>query len=256
MIDPALFPPTPTRAAAVAERGTLSRAKQRRDCETAATAGETPAPAAAPGPVTGILLGYARVSTDDQRLDLQIAALTEHGVDRGRIYEEHVSGAKTRRPELDACLKALRPGDVLVVWRIDRLGRSLRELTAITEDLERRGIEFRSLHDRFDTTTAVGRLIFHMMAAFAEFERNLISERTRAGLKAARARGRRGGRKRKLTDRQVAMAKTLLAEHQELTHDQVAAQFRVSRATIYRELKRADELAQAKADAKAARAAR
>ena len=145
-----------------------------------------------------MLFGYARVSTDDQLLNLQTDAMEKAGVASERIYHEHVSGIKTKRPQLVECLRSLREGDVLIVWRLDRLGRSVPELIKIMLELQQRGIEFKSLSEAIDTSTATGKMIFHMLAAFAEFERNLISERTKAGLKAARARGHRGGRKSKI----------------------------------------------------------
>lgn len=185
----------------------------------------------APG---GLLIGYARVSTDDQKLDLQHDALAAAGVARERIYEEYISGARANRPQLDQCLKALRPGDVLVVWRLDRLGRKLRELAQITEELERRGVGFRSLNENFDTTTAGGRFIFHVMGAMAEFERNLISERTKAGLKAARLRGHRGGRPMKISRQKWRMIKAWIDDNPTDTYDAIAKEFGVSRSALYR----------------------
>lgn len=176
-------------------------------------------------------IGYARVSTDDQNLDLQRDALARAGC--AVIYEEHASGKNTDRPELGQCLKALRAGDTLVVWRLDRLGRSLTDLVRIVTDLEQRGVLFESLTERIETGSATGKLQFHIFSALAEFERNLTRERTLAGLKAARARGRLGGRKRKLTDRQVQQAKILLADPRVFVTD-VARSFGVSRMTIYR----------------------
>ena len=137
-------------------------------------------------------IGYARVSTDDRNLDLQKDALNKAGCQV--IYEEAASGKNSERPELDQCLKALRSGDTLVVWRLDCLGRSLRDLVQIVGDLEKREIAFESLMEKIETGSAAGRLVFHVFAALAEFERNLIRERTRAGLAAARARGRKGGK--------------------------------------------------------------
>lgn len=176
-------------------------------------------------------IGYARVSTDDQSLDLQRDALTRAGC--VTVYEEHASGKNADRPELKQCLKALRSGDTLVVWRLDRLGRSLTDLVKIVTDLEQRGVYFESLTERIETNTASGKLQFHVFAALAEFERNLTRERTLAGLKAARARGHLGGRKRKLTDKQVQQAKILLADPNVYVSD-VARSFGVSRMTIYR----------------------
>src|SRR5476649_927753 len=135
-------------------------------------------------------IGYARVSTDDQNLDLQRDALRLAGVES--IYEETASGKTVARRELDHCLKALRAGDSLVVWRLDRLGRSLPDLVHIIAGLEEKGIGFESIAEKIETSSAAGKLVFHVFAALAEFERNLIRERTRAGLVAARARGRVG----------------------------------------------------------------
>jgi DNA invertase Pin-like site-specific DNA recombinase len=182
-----------------------------------------------------MLLGYARVSTDDQKLDLQRDALIKAGVQPNHIYEDRLSGARSDRPGLDAVLKAARDGDTLVVWRLDRLGRTMVDLIKLVTDLEGRGVGFRSLTESIDTTTPGGKLIFHVFSALAEFERNLTRERTRAGLLAARARGRVGGRKRVMTERDVAVAKTLLREGS-LTVEEVAEQSGVSMATLYRYL--------------------
>jgi DNA invertase Pin-like site-specific DNA recombinase len=182
-----------------------------------------------------MLLGYARVSTDDQKLDLQRDALIKAGVQPNHIYEDKLSGARSDRPGLDAVLKAARDGDTLVVWRLDRLGRTMVDLIKLVTDLEGRGVGFRSLTESIDTTTPGGKLIFHVFSALAEFERNLTRERTRAGLLAARARGRVGGRKRVMTERDVAVAKTLLREGS-LTVEEVAEQSGVSMATLYRYL--------------------
>ena len=182
-----------------------------------------------------MLLGYARVSTDDQRLDLQRDALIGAGVSADHIYEDRLSGARSDRPGLDAVLKAARSGDTLVVWRLDRLGRTMVDLIKLVTDLEARGVGFRSLTENIDTTTSSGKLIFHVFGALAEFERNLTRERTRAGLLAARARGRVGGRKRAMTERDIAVAKTLLREGS-LTVEEVAEQTGVSMATLYRYL--------------------
>ena len=143
-------------------------------------------------------IGYARVSTEEQNTSLQIDALKNAGCKQ--LFEEKVSGKSKDRPELEVCLKVLREGDTLVVLRLDRLGRSLDHLVQTIRNLESRNIGFLSLTESIDTTNAGGKLIFHIFAALAEFERNIISERTKAGLKAARARGRKGGRKTKLTN--------------------------------------------------------
>lgn len=176
-------------------------------------------------------LGYARVSTDDQNLDLQRDALVRNGC--ATIYEEKMSGKTSERPELGQCIKALRSGDTLVVWRLDRLGRSLSDLIRIVTDLERRGIGFESISEKIDTATAAGKLIFHVFGALAEFERNLIRERTVAGLTAARARGRKGGRKRKLDERQIKEVRTLL-RNPDIPVKDVAKRYAVSRSTLYK----------------------
>ena len=176
-------------------------------------------------------IGYARVSTDDQHLDLQRDALMQAGC--GVIYEEEVRGKNTARPELDQCLKALRAGDTLVVWRLDRLGRSLPDLVKIVTDLEQRSIAFESLVEKFETGSATGKLIFQVFAALAEFERGLIRERTQVGLTVARARGRPGGRKPKLDEQQIREIKALLRDPDILVAD-VARRYGVSRTTIYK----------------------
>ncbi|TWQ48937.1 recombinase family protein [Xanthomonas vasicola] len=176
-------------------------------------------------------IGYACVSTDDQHLDLQRDALTRAKC--GTIYEEAASGKNAARPELEQCRKALRAGDTLVVWRLDRLGRSLPDLVQIVADLERQGVGFESLTEKIETGSAAGKLIFHVFAALAEFERGLIRERTQAGLAAARARGRVGGRKPKLDDQQVREIKALLRDPDIQVAD-VARRYGVSRTTIYK----------------------
>jgi DNA invertase Pin-like site-specific DNA recombinase len=153
-------------------------------------------------------IGYARVSTDDQTLDLQRDALKRAKC--RQIYEEHASGKTALRPELEACLKSLRKGDTLVVWRLDRLGRSLGDLIHLTTDLRSRGVNLESLTEKIETGSSAGKLIFQVFASLAEFERNLIRERTLAGLKAARARGRNGGRPRKLRTKDIQVIKALM----------------------------------------------
>ena len=180
------------------------------------------------------LIGYARVSTDDQLLDMQVDALLKAGCDPDLLFKEKVSGTKTKRVELQAMLRALRKGDVMVVYKLDRLGRSTRELFNIMEFLESKGVEFRSLTESLDTTSAMGKMVFRMFAVFAEFERDLVSERTKAGLKAARARGRRGGRPPKLSRKQATEAFEMLNTNPNITHNQVARMFGVARATLYR----------------------
>ncbi len=179
------------------------------------------------------LVGYARVSTADQNADLQADALTAAGC--VRVFTDHASGALDRRPQLDALLDYLRPGDVLVVWRLDRLGRSVRHLTDTVTALADRGVGFRSLTEGFDTTTAGGKLIFHVFAGLAEFEREIIRERTHAGLDAARARGRVGGRRPKMTPDKLATARALY-DGKAHTMAQIAEIIGVGRATLYRHL--------------------
>lgn len=179
----------------------------------------------------GHRVGYARVSTDDQNLDLQRDALTKSGCKV--IYEETASGKSAGRPELDHCLKALRDDDVLVVWRLDRLGRSLPDLVRIVTDLKQRGVGFESLTEKIETGSAAGKLIFHVFAALAEFERNVIRERTQAGLAAARARGRMGGRKPSLDAKQIREIRALLRDPS-ITVNDVAKRYGVSRTTVYK----------------------
>jgi DNA invertase Pin-like site-specific DNA recombinase len=180
-------------------------------------------------------IGYARVSTGEQTLDLQLDALQKAGC--GKIYQETASGAKAERPVLADVLGYLRKGDTLVAWRLDRLGRSLKHLIEVVAALAERGIGFKSLTEQIDTTTPGGKLIFHVFGALAEFERDLIRERTHAGLAVARARGRLGGRPRKLADpKQLELARTLYAGG-ETDIDTICAPLGISRATLYRYLK-------------------
>lgn len=179
-----------------------------------------------------MLLGYARVSTNEQDPQLQLDALEQVGVDR--IYTDHSSGAATARPQLDDMLRNARRGDTIVIWRLDRLGRSTKHLLELTADLDARGIGLRSLNEQIDTTTANGRLIFTLLAAISEFERQLLSERTSAGLQAARKRGRFGGRPRALTPQAEQAVIDLRDKGESVT--QIAATLRVSRATVYRAL--------------------
>jgi DNA invertase Pin-like site-specific DNA recombinase len=181
------------------------------------------------------LVGYARVSTGQQDLQLQLDALKAAGVSKANLYTDKISGSKTARPGLDQCLSQLKPGDTLVVWRIDRLGRSVRHLIDVVEDLRQRGVGFKSLRDgSIDTTTASGKLIFHIFTALAEFERSLIQERTRAGLSVARARGRLGGRPpMSLDDPRIQTAKKLHADKSMIVAD-ICKTLQVSRPTFYR----------------------
>ena len=176
-----------------------------------------------------MIIGYARVSTTDQNPQLQLDALAAAGCDS--VYEERVTGKFRERPELVSCLKTLRPGDALVVWKLDRLARSLKDLVEIVHELEEREVGFRSLTESIDTTSPGGRLVFHLFGALAEFEHSLIRERTLAGLQAARARGRKGGRKPVLTKADVRKAAAMLVDPQ-MTKTEVAQHFRVSRVTL------------------------
>ncbi|MGN2623428.1 recombinase family protein [Stutzerimonas balearica] len=176
-------------------------------------------------------IGYARVSADDQCLDLQRNALKQVRCDV--IYEEVASGKNTARPEFEQCLKALRTGDTLVVWRLDRLGRSLSDLVQIVTYLRQAGISLESLTERIETDSSDGELILDVFSALAEFERTLIRERTRVGLEAARARGRAGGRKPKLDSHQVREIKRLISDHN-IPVSQIAKRYKVSRTTIYK----------------------
>ena len=180
-----------------------------------------------------MLVGYARVSTQDQNPALQLDALNAAGCER--VFTEKASGAQRDRPELAAAFSYMRQGDSLVVWKLDRLARSLSQLIETVAHLESQGIGFRSLTEAIDTTTAGGKLIFHIFGALAEFERSVIRERTRAGLKAARERGRKGGRPPALSPSDLAAAKTMLRDPA-ITVVEVACRLKVSPATLYRHL--------------------
>ena len=175
-------------------------------------------------------IGYARVSTQDQDLRLQHAALEEAQCDK--IYNDKASGANASRDGLTLALDILRENDSLVVWKLDRLGRSVKDLVAIVCDLEQRGVHFKCLTDRIDTATPSGRFFFHVMASLAQMERDLAVERTRAGLDAARRQGRTGGRKRKMDDAKVTAAKQLLQDG--IPPREVARSLEVSVPTLYR----------------------
>lgn len=179
-------------------------------------------------------VGYARISTKDQDLSLQIAALKRAGCSREHIFTDTTSGRIVDRPGLDECLSFLRPKDQLVVWKLDRLGRTVKGLIELITDLERRKVQFQSVTEGIDTTTAGGRFFFHVLAAFAEMERELIVERTRAGLAAAKALGRQGGAPRKLTAKKLKAAKILLAQN--TPPKEVAAHFHIGVSTLYRHL--------------------
>ena len=181
----------------------------------------------------GDLIGYARVSTDEQNLALQLDALKQAGCKR--VFKDVGSGSLKHRPELDACLEFLVAGDTLVVWRLDRLGRSLQHLIDVIAGLQQREIAFRSLRESIDTTTATGRLQLHLFAALAEFERELIRERSTAGRDAARARGRQGGRPSVITPELLAAA-TAMRDKRELTMAQIARTLKIGRSTLYKHL--------------------
>jgi DNA invertase Pin-like site-specific DNA recombinase len=181
-----------------------------------------------------MLIGYARVSTQDQTLALQKDALEKLGCNK--IFTDTASGAKAERSGLEEALEYVREGDTLVVWRLDRLGRSLKHLIETISQLDNRKIGFKSLTENIDTTTSGGKLIFHIFGALAEFERNLIRERTQAGLQAARARGRLGGRPKTLTGKKTAMAQALYNDKNN-TVDEICKTLNISRATLYRYIK-------------------
>ncbi len=180
-----------------------------------------------------MLIGYARVSTQEQNTALQIEALESAGCEK--LFTEKASGAQRDRPQLAAALDYMREGDTLVVWKLDRLARSLKQLLETVEGLEARGVGFRSLTEAMDTTTAGGKLIFHIFASLAEFERSIIRERTMAGLASARARGKLGGRPKSLTAEDLQAARAMLADPT-ITVAQVAERLGVSPATLYRYL--------------------
>lgn len=177
-----------------------------------------------------MLVGYARVSTHDQNLDLQIQALTQAGCKK--IFDDKISGSRAERPGLTKAMVMLREGDTLVVWKLDRLGRSVKNLVDLVGELHKQGVQFKSLTDAIDTATASGRFFFHVMASLAEMERELTVERTRAGLEAARQLGRKGGRKRQMTDSKIESAKKLLANG--IPPRDVAKNLGVSVPTLYR----------------------
>lgn len=183
-------------------------------------------------------IGYARISTYDQNLDLQKDALQKAGCER--IIEETASGKNTERPGLNSIKEILRKGDTLVVWRLDRLGRSLKDLIEWINYLEDKGISFRSLQESIDTSTSAGKLVFHIFGALAEFERNLIRERTNAGLIAARARGRLGGRPQSL-DEEKRQTVAKLYNDGKLQVMEICKMFNISKPTLYKYIKQAKE---------------
>jgi DNA invertase Pin-like site-specific DNA recombinase len=176
-----------------------------------------------------MIIGYARVSTQDQNPELQLNALRDAGCEE--LFQEKATGRFRERPELTACLRSMRKGDTLVVWKLDRLARSLKDLVEIVHDLNQRGVGFRSLTEAIDTTSSGGRLVFHIFGALAEFEHSLIRERTIAGLVAARARGRKGGRKPVMSKADTRKAAAMLSDPN-ITKAEVAKHFSVSRATL------------------------
>ena len=193
-----------------------------------------------------MFIGYARVSKSDnsQVLDLQIDALKNAGVDENNIYTDKISGSKDERPGLDNCIKALRDGDTLVVWKLDRLGRNLKHLISIVEDLAKRNIGFKVLSGQgvnIDTTSPAGKMIFSIFGALAEFERELIRERTKAGIAAARARGRMGGRKFNLTKAQVRLAEVAM-KNRDTSVTELCKELKITRATLYKYISPTGEL--------------
>lgn len=184
-----------------------------------------------------MFIGYARISTDDQNLDLQHDALTQAGC--SKRYDDKESGAKAERPGLMTALEVLREGDTLVVWRLDRLGRSLKDLITLVEKLEKRGVALKSLQENIDTGSSGGKLVFYLFGALAEFERNLIRERTQAGLSAARARGRTGGRPKALDSSKQQLAIRLYHERQH-SIDELCRMMGISKPTLYSYLAKAD----------------
>jgi len=174
-------------------------------------------------------IGYARVSTDEQKEDAQLDALKKFECER--VFIEKCSGKSKKRPELERMMDTLREGDVVIVQRLDRLGRSLKDLIELLDNFKNNGVQFISLNEKIDTTTAIGELAFHMIGSIAQFERRLISERTKAGLESARARGRKGGRKPKLSSADIKKAKAMLMDP-DMTKTEVAEHFQVSRPTL------------------------
>jgi len=182
-----------------------------------------------------MIVGYARVSTQDQNPEYQVDAFKKAECEQ--IFQEKVTGKLRERPELSKCLRMLRKGDTLIVWKLDRLARSLKDLVEIIQDLNEREVGFKSLTESIDTTSSGGRLVFHIFGALAEFEHSLIRERTIAGLEAARARGRKGGRKPSMSDSDIKKAAAMLSDPK-ITKKEVAEHFDVSRTTLNASLQR------------------
>lgn len=188
-----------------------------------------------------MIIGYARVSTADQSLDMQVSAIEKHAIEQGeefKLFQEKESGGKAERKELQQALDMLRSGDKFVVYKLDRLARSTKQLYELSELLEKKGVEFVSLKDKIDTTTAAGRAMFGMMSVFAEFERSLIQERTKAGLEAARRRGKVGGRPT-LDPKTKKRIKTLFDAGESASD--IAKEYSIGRSTVYKVLKEAEE---------------
>jgi DNA invertase Pin-like site-specific DNA recombinase len=185
-------------------------------------------------------IGYARVSTNEQNLDLQIDALKAAGCDK--LFTDKIGGSKANRPGLEELLTYARSGDEIVVWRLDRFGRSLRDLIDTINNLQDKGIEFQSLQEKIDTKTSSGKLIFHIFASLAEFERNIIRERTNAGLQAARARGKMGGRPKGIPDQRmpIVYAAESLYKERKLSVQEICKRLNISKATLYKYLKSRD----------------
>lgn len=179
-------------------------------------------------------VGYVRVSRNEQNPEMQRNELEASGCER--IFEERISSRKESRPQLEAALDYCREGDRLVVWKLDRLGRSIKELIELVNSLEERGVEFKSSRESLDTSTPGGKLVFHVFASMAEFERDVIRERTMAGLESARVRGRKGGRKPVMDEKKIALASKLMRDR-EMPISEVSDAVGVSKATIYRYLK-------------------
>lgn len=177
-----------------------------------------------------MIIGYARISTLDQNLDLQIDALKQAGCEQ--IFTDKITGTKFDRPELNELKKILRDGDTVVVWKLDRMGRGLRDLIKLMDEFKEKGVGFKSLTEGIDTTTVTGNLVFQIFASLAEFERNLIVGRTQAGLRAGRARGRVGGRPRKLSDEQKDLLRKMYSD-KTITIETITTTFKISRATLY-----------------------